>query len=201
MSDSNDLVMLSKSEIDALPKLLVMRVGISTAMVEHENGKYITVADLRALLEKATPCGDKPVKADFYQLDNGSDYWYECPDDEAIISDLDDAVIGTEYTVFASHTYRQTYRITKIPDETSDDTEVELVSSQRSYYTTPQVPETLNTLNQITAIAHCGGWVDMKEYEVNVAIRKLTRRIFSNLDKTKSKEEIIAMITEAMKGQ
>lgn len=89
------------------------------------------------IMDKAEKNQVKPVTPDFFQLENGSEYWFECPDDAAIIGDLTDVEIGTEYDVFASHTYRQTYRVTKLPDEKDDDTEVELVSSQRTYYTSP----------------------------------------------------------------
>lgn len=142
MSDTNDWVMLRKSEIEAL-----RTYGDLDDMIMRHH--------LRAILDKATPCGEPAIVV--HQVDSP---YYTC-----MIKDLADLPEGT------------------------------------NLYTTPQVTETLNTLNQITAIAHCGGWVDMKEYEANVAIRKLTRHIFSNLDKTKSREEIIAMLTKAMKGQ
>lgn len=171
------------------------------------NGSHVMIIlnAIRALLDKATPCGDKPVEADFFQLDNGGDYWHECPDDDAIISDLDDAIVGTEYSVFASHTYRQTYRITKIPDETSDDTEVELVSSQRSYYTSPKpaIPEGYALVSiepteamVLNAINTFGGVMGSPE---NLANPEYVNRMLD-----RQKKAVIghytAMIAEAMKG-
>lgn len=126
-----DYVTISKAEIvQIVNQLETMNVSIAQSTDE-----------LRALLNKAPSVEPVAVVPDFFQLDNGSDYWYECPDDDAILSDLDDITLGTEYTVFASHTYRQTYRVVKIPDENDDDTLVELVSSQRKYYTSPPQAE------------------------------------------------------------
>lgn len=138
-----DYVTISKAEIEALLSTLEEKYHNQwrETLDSHSEGMSDGVANVRAeisaLLDKAPSVEPVEVVPDFFQLDNGSDYWYECPDDEAILSDLDDITLGTEYTVFASHTYRQTYRVVKIPDENDDDTLVELVSSQRKYFTSP----------------------------------------------------------------
>lgn len=82
---------------------------------------------------------DKPVLPDYFmQVDSDND-WFETPDDMCVIEDAfpieGDLKVGAEYEVYASHTYKQKYRITKVPDSVNDDTLVELVSTERQYYT------------------------------------------------------------------
>jgi len=150
-----DKILVIRSEIEALNDKLI---EIYSSLALENEGKNSNIKDtlwmiegnetifdavaavqeeISALLDKAAISQDEPVSPDFFKLDDGSEYWFECPDDEAIIGDLSNVKVDTEYDVWASHTYRQTYRVTKLPDEKDDDTEVELVSSQRSYYTSP----------------------------------------------------------------
>lgn len=68
-------------------------------------------------------------KPEYFSITDG-DNWFECPDDSAILDCVHPVSVGTEYEVMAAYpSIRQTYRITKIPDEVNDDLEVELISS------------------------------------------------------------------------
>lgn len=66
---------------------------------------------------------------EYFSITDG-DNWFECPDDSAILDCVHPVSVGTEYEVMAAYpSIRQTYRITKIPDDVNDDTEVELIAS------------------------------------------------------------------------
>lgn len=59
--------------------------------------------------------------------DDGGDSWYEHPADAAFVQDLK---AGDTYILTVSHySVERTYRVTKAPDETSDDYEVEPVQA------------------------------------------------------------------------
>ncbi|MGW8423268.1 hypothetical protein [Comamonas sp. HJ-2] len=81
---------------------------------------------LRALLATATglPAQAVPV-ANCYSNDEG-DTWSDCPDDCDFV---DGRALGEEFELQASiRAWKEVFRVTKVPDETSDDYEVEPVS-------------------------------------------------------------------------
>jgi hypothetical protein len=74
----------------------------------------------------AAPQAVQVIKANCYSDDNG-DYWRDCPDDCDFVDGLK---VGDTYELQASiRAWSETFRVTKAPDETSDDYEVELVST------------------------------------------------------------------------
>jgi uncharacterized Ntn-hydrolase superfamily protein len=97
------------------------------------------IAELEAQLEAIGAGGVEPlrkpaaaqqavqvIKANCYSDDNG-DYWRDCPDDCDFVDGLK---VGDTYELQASiRAWSETFRVTKAPDETSDDYEVELVST------------------------------------------------------------------------
>jgi hypothetical protein len=144
---------------------------------KHEQICFENERELQAFVDAVNVRDSEPVTPDFFQLENGSDYWYERPDDDSIIGDLIDVQIGTEYEVLASHTYRQTYRITKVPDETDDDTLVELVKSDRSYFTTPQPEQSANIKRLNTMIKTQALLFDAREARLEDDIRTLRNQL------------------------
>lgn len=83
------------------------------------------IESLRAEIA-AAPQAAQVIKANCYSDDNG-DYWRDCPDDWDFVDGLK---VGYTYELQASiRSWSETFRVTKAPDETSDDYEVELVST------------------------------------------------------------------------
>lgn len=75
---------------------------------------------------KAAQQAVRVIKANCYSDDNG-DYWRDFPDDCDFVDGLK---VGDTYELQASiRSWSETFRVTKAPDETSDDYEVELVST------------------------------------------------------------------------
>ena len=61
--------------------------------------------------------------------DSDGDYWYESPDDFNLLDSVGALKVGDEYEVLAGwNSVEAKYRVTKVPDETSDDYEVECIS-------------------------------------------------------------------------
>lgn len=96
-----------------------------------------------AMLESAPEVSGDAVEPRYYSNDEG-DSWYDFPDDVDFLSDFDPLEIGTEYELdVAYRNAKRRYKVTKIPDENSDDYEVELVSHKGPvYYTEPQPDRT-----------------------------------------------------------
>lgn len=109
------------------------------------------VADGCDLFAHAMPKSeDKPVEPKYFSITDG-DNWFECPDDSAILDCLVHPIeVGAEYEVDASYgSFKQTYRVVKVPDEKDDDYLVELVSSSgRKLFTTPQPSTDVSELDQ-----------------------------------------------------
>ena len=77
------------------------------------------------------------LKANCYSDDHG-DYWRDCPDDCDFVEGLK---VGDTFELQASiRAWSETFRVTKAPDETSDDYEVELVSSDAPAHPAEGVP-------------------------------------------------------------
>jgi hypothetical protein len=115
----------------------------------------------------------EPVTPDYFMHVDSDDAWFERPDDTCILEDAfrsdDELVVGAEYEVYASHTYKQKYRVTKVPDDVDDDTLVELISSDRQYYTKPSPPIVGELVKALEEIAKRGKtrvfadrWSDLK---------------------------------------
>lgn len=78
--------------------------------------------------------GVQQIKANCYSNDDG-DYWRDCPDDCDFVEGLK---VGDTFELQASvRSWSETFRVTRAPDETSDDYEVELVSSDAPLATHP----------------------------------------------------------------
>lgn len=72
------------------------------------------------------PAAVEQIKANCYSSDDG-DTWRDCPDDLDLVDGLK---LGDTFELQASiRSWSETFRVTKVPDGTSDDYEVELVSS------------------------------------------------------------------------
>jgi hypothetical protein len=71
---------------------------------------------------------DAELRYTSFRNPHNDDQWLEHPADSEIIDPFDDAIeIGFEYDIVAGSYTTQRYRVTKVPDDVSDDTEVELV--------------------------------------------------------------------------
>lgn len=72
-----------------------------------------------------------------YFSDNEGDSWFDCPDDIEFLGNIDPLEVGTEYELDVAYkNATRRYKVTKVPDETSDDYEVELVSHKGPRYFT-----------------------------------------------------------------
>lgn len=81
--------------------------------------------EARAERDQLKSCAVSSPQADCYSAD-GTEYWVDCPDD---IDFVDGRTLGEEYEIYASvRAWKQCYRVTKVPDDVSDDYEVELVT-------------------------------------------------------------------------
>lgn len=121
---------------------------LSELLRQHvDKGDPVDVANFCAFLLArgegiaAAPQAVQPVapqlKANCYSDDNG-DYWRDCPDDCDFVEGLK---VGDTYELQASiRAWSETFRVTKAPDETSDDYEVELVSSDAPAHPAEGVP-------------------------------------------------------------
>ena len=95
------------------------------------NIKRRIIAHLRTLID-ASPKGGStgPIIPEPHQecySDNDGDSWYDHPADSMLVDGL---AVGDTYTLSVSHySVGRTYRVTKAPDETSDDYEVEPVQA------------------------------------------------------------------------
>lgn len=90
------------------------------------------------MLTAPAPQAVEPVKANCYSDDNG-DYWRDRPDDCDLVEGLK---VGDTYELQASiRAWSETFRVTKAPDEESDDYEVELVSSDTPTFSAPQAQD------------------------------------------------------------
>ena len=83
----------------------------------------------------------EPVTPDYFEHEDDDDCWRECPDDCDIIDSAGggDLIVGNEYECEVAWRGTQRFRVTKIPDDASDDYEVKLVSSSHSFYTADQL--------------------------------------------------------------
>lgn len=96
-----------------------------SAVCTELRAQQARIAELEAQLA-AAPQAAQVIKANCYSDDNG-DYWRDCPDDSDFVDGLK---VGDTYELQASiRSWSETFRVTKAPDETSDDYEVELVST------------------------------------------------------------------------
>jgi hypothetical protein len=92
----------------------------------------------QAVAQQALQAAVPQIKANCYSNDDG-DYWRDCPDDCDFVEGLK---VGDTYELQASiRSWSETFRVTKAPDETSDDYEVELVSSDAPAHPAEGVPE------------------------------------------------------------
>ena len=106
----------------------------------------------KAMLTAAPDVAGEAVACEpiYYSNDDG-DSWYDSPDDIDFIDALDPPEIGAEYELHVAYKNAiRTYKVTKVPDEISDDYEVELVSHRGPiYYTTPQPDRTVELQEQV----------------------------------------------------
>ena len=120
----------SKAALDELDEAR-QRVGISLAATQPAAQAVQPVAP--------------QLKANCYSDDNG-DYWRDCPDDCDFVEGLK---VGDTYELQASiRAWSETFRVTKAPDETSDDYEVELVSSDAPAHPAEGVPAQCPNINE-----------------------------------------------------
>jgi len=99
---------------------------------DHPDTICINVNELTAILQQcvtdASPKGGSdeasiPEPHQECYSDNDGDSWYDHPADSMLVDGL---AVGDTYTLSVSHySVGRTYRVTKAPDETSDDYEVE----------------------------------------------------------------------------
>ena len=131
-------------------------------VVELEQGKC-----LLQIAEPAAPQAVQPVapqlKANCYSDDNG-DYWRDCPDDCDFVEGLK---VGDTYELQASiRAWSETFRVTKAPDETSDDYEVELVSSDAPAHPAEGVPTSSDLRERLARLeAGCNAHTTPTVYE------------------------------------
>lgn len=92
-------------------------------------------------LQEANKPKPEPVTPDVYSNDGG-EYWVQHPADCDIFSDWDDEPkVGDEYGLQVCWTGKQIFRITEIEDGSVK--KVELIESDKAYYTTPPTREPL----------------------------------------------------------
>ncbi|MDH1477785.1 hypothetical protein N5F13_25200 [Comamonas thiooxydans] len=85
---------------------------------------------LRALLATATGLPAQAVRVANCYSDDEGDTWRDCPDDCEFV---EGRALGEEFELQASiRSWTEVFRVTKVPDETSDDYEVEPVSIRTS---------------------------------------------------------------------
>ncbi len=139
---------LPQSVADVLDFMDGSKVDVDFSQPAPTGGTPLYTADqMRAYVDAdraqgaAAPQAVQPVapqlKANCYSDDNG-DYWRDCPDDCDFVEGLK---VGDTYELQASiRAWSETFRVTKAPDETSDDYEVELVSSDAPAHPAEGVP-------------------------------------------------------------
>lgn len=102
--------------------------------VPQIDGDLYTARTVRALLATATGLPAQAVRVANCYSDDEGDTWRDCPDDCEFV---EGRALGEEFELQASiRSWAEVFRITKVPDETSDDYEVEPVSIRTT--TAPQ---------------------------------------------------------------
>ena len=136
---------MNKEQIEQLALELAAELGEAYSMFDKEFVldpiQFATRFLARVDAERAKE--QKPLQPRCYWMPEDCDTAYDCVDDGDIINAQfpDGAKLGDEYTLSEAHYFQAHFRIVKIPDDMSDDYEVERISGTDVYIRPQPIPE------------------------------------------------------------
>jgi hypothetical protein len=122
--------------VNDLDKVTMAAADKLAAVTKQNEQLAMALAETRAQLAAAESklAGGGELEPDRYWPEGDADRGFDCPDDIEIVEGLK---VGDTYVLHEAYYFDATYRVTKAPDETNDDYEVERVD-YIDVFTTPQ---------------------------------------------------------------